>query len=46
MNRFSAFALYAGEGTVVVELVPFTADDHAAVQPAYELAKKTLTVHN
>lgn len=43
-GRYSAFALNTPQGAVVVSLSPFGADEHANVLPAFELAKKTLTV--
>ncbi len=43
-TRYSAFSLDTPAGAVVVVLVPFRIGDYADVRPAYELARKTLTV--
>lgn len=44
-SKYSAFALNTPKGAVVVKLSPFGADEHANVLPAFELARKTLTVN-
>jgi len=44
-SKYSAFALNTPKGAVVVKLSPFGADEHANVLPAFDLAKKTLTVN-
>jgi hypothetical protein len=44
-SKYSAFALKTPQGAVVVKLSPFGADEHVNVLPAYEKAKKTLTVN-
>ena len=45
LSKYSAFALNTPKGAVVVKLSPFGADEHANVLPAFELAKKTLSVN-
>ena len=42
--KYTAFSLDTPKGAVVVVLMPFTNKDYAGVRPAYELARKTLTV--
>ncbi|MDI6105634.1 lipoprotein [Actinoplanes sp. NEAU-A12] len=45
LSKYSAFALKTPRGAVVVRLSPFGADEHPEVLPAFELAKKSLTVN-
>lgn len=45
LSKCSAFALNTPRGAVVVRLSPFGADEHPNVVPAFELAKKSLTVN-
>ncbi|MFI5494032.1 lipoprotein [Actinoplanes sp. NPDC051859] len=44
LSKYSAFAVSTPKGMVVVKLSPFGADEYDNVLPAYEVAKKTLTV--
>ncbi|MEV6597989.1 lipoprotein [Actinoplanes sp. NPDC051346] len=45
-SKYSAFALNTARGAVVVKISPFGADEHVNLLPAYELAKKSLTVNS
>jgi uncharacterized lipoprotein len=44
-SKYSAFALNTPKGAVVVKLSPFGADEYVNLLPAYDLAKRTLTVN-
>ncbi|SDT00519.1 hypothetical protein SAMN04489716_2232 [Actinoplanes derwentensis] len=42
-GKYSAFALNTRAGAVIVQLSPFGAEEHPAMLPAFELARKTLS---
>ncbi len=43
-SKYSAFAVNTPAGAVVVKLSPFGADEHDNTLPAFDLAKRTLTL--
>jgi len=44
-SKYSALALNTAKGAVVVKLAPAGAEEHATMLPAFELARKSLTVN-